>query len=543
MRKSSAVNSFEEHPFSRSRWMNFASRLGNGFFVLSPRAPGFSHVQPMALLIALLGVTIISGMAQNPPPADTPSPAPSTNNAPVPAPLSFGQPVTIDWRWVQGAVFVPTNATNEAQQWDQYDPVINDRELHYAAFYGMNSVCIYLNYYVYLKKKDALLSELEDFLTRADKYGLKTAVIFFDDCHVTPPAGILSSDYQYPPPIYGVHNSRWVQCPGPDIKKKLAENEAKLKAYVQDVVTAHKSDPRIMFWETYNEPNKSQETRKILQDSIGWVHETGTTIPVTATGGGFPGGPYSDFISWHKYHNYSFPKQVDPLPDSLCTECMNRQGQTVPGIIEHFKGKAGYMFWELGIGRDNCRFSWKDNPKTPSTDEPTTPFHGIIYPDGHPWALDDVKALMGADAFAKAPVFNVTYYKDDHFSTLAKTSITPMIDFDLDDEVGTGSPDASAGVPKEHFSVVWTGTILPPATGSFTIYADCDDAVAVSVNSQPIFHKTTPGRSEVSAAVSLTANTPVPIKIEYVHGTGRPSLHLSWSGPQMTKCILLPSKS
>ena len=150
---------------------------------------------------------------------------------------------------------------------------------------------------------------------------------------------------------------------------------------------------------------------------------------------------------------------------------------------------------------------------------------------------------MGADAFAKAPVFSVNYYKDDHFSALAKTSITPMIDFDLDDELGTGSPDASAGVPKEHFSVVWIGTILPPATGSYTISADCDGEVTVSVNSQPIFHKTTPGRSEISAAVSLTANVPAPIKIEYIHGTGRPSLHLSWSGPQMAKCILLPGKS
>ena len=250
---------------------------------------------------------------------------------------------------MQGAVFVPTSATNEAQQWDQYDPVINDRELHYAAFYGMNSVCIYLNYYVYLKKKDALLAELEDFLTRANKYGLKTAVIFFDDCHVPPSTDVLSADYQYPPPVYGVHNGRWLQCPGPDIKKTFSANEDKLKAYVQDVVNAHKSDPRIMFWETYNEPNKSKETRAILQAAIGWVHETGTTIPVTATGGGFPGGPYSDFVSWHKYHNYSFIKQVGSDPDALCTECMNRRARPFPASSTISRARPATCFgsWEL----------------------------------------------------------------------------------------------------------------------------------------------------------------------------------------------------
>ncbi|HZL43230.1 MAG TPA: hypothetical protein VFD66_08105 [Verrucomicrobiae bacterium] len=53
-----------------------------------------------------------------------------------------------DWRWVHGAVFVPTSAVNEAQQWDEYDPVINDRELHCASIYGINCVRVYLHYFI-----------------------------------------------------------------------------------------------------------------------------------------------------------------------------------------------------------------------------------------------------------------------------------------------------------------------------------------------------------------------------------------------------------
>src|ERR1700733_3798734 len=87
-----------------------------------------------------------------------------------PAPLSY----QADWRWVKGAVFVPTKDVNEAQQWDEYDPVINDRELHYASIYGINCVRVYLHYGIYLKKKEVLLKDIEDFLSRADKYGIKT---------------------------------------------------------------------------------------------------------------------------------------------------------------------------------------------------------------------------------------------------------------------------------------------------------------------------------------------------------------------------------
>ena len=57
--------------------------------------------------------------------------AQSTTNAVLSEPPKY----QADWRWVKGAVFVPTSCVNEAQQWDEYDPVINDRELHYASVY------------------------------------------------------------------------------------------------------------------------------------------------------------------------------------------------------------------------------------------------------------------------------------------------------------------------------------------------------------------------------------------------------------------------
>ena len=384
-----------------------------------------------------------------------------------------------------------------------------------------------------------MLQNIEDFLTRADKYGLKTEFVFFDDCWNQPDADILSPDYKYPAPIFGVHNSRWLVSPGENVRQHYADYQNRLKAYVQDIVNAHKDDKRIAFWETYNEPNKSPETRQLLKDSYDWIHETGTTIPLTATGHGFAGGPYSDFKSWHEYGNYDY----SGTPDSLCTECMNRSGQTVSGIVEHFKDKTGFIVWEFGIGRDNCRFTWDENREHPRKDDTPKPFHGVVYPDGHPWSIDDVKALVGAEGFATAPLFAVEYYKDANFAELAKKSVTPMIDFDLGTERGTASPDASAGVPQTNFSVRWIGTILPPTNGTYAFYVAGDNRIKLYVNSKLVVNKKAPEYTEMFKQIKLLGGQPAEVKIEYVHATGEPSLHVAWSGPGLDKNILTPIKN
>jgi hypothetical protein len=485
--------------------------------------------------------------------------APTTNAPAYQPPADFpAMHNTLDWTWVHGAVFVPTNCVNEAQAWDQYDPVRNDRELHFASIYGVNVVRVYLDYFIYLKKKDEFLKDIEDFLTRADKYKIKTEFVFFDACWHNPDRAILKADYQYPKPVFGVHNSQWLKCPGRNALDHYATTQESLKAYVQDVVNAHKDDPRIAFWETYNEPNRSPAVLQLMKDSQQWIHETGTSRLCTATSmNKYPGGPVSDFVTFHQYilQDLNRPKTY------LCSECMNRRDESVPGVVKLYQGKNGYIVWEFGIGRDNCRFPWNNNIKNPAKEDVTKPFHGLVYPDGHPWSVDDAKVWMqaatdldarsaslpnasgtGSKTFDQTPFFDVTYYKDGAFRTVAKTSVTPFIDFDLDTEPGTGSPDASAGVPTENFSVMWKGTIQPPSPGAYTFYADCDDRVELSVNGKPVVSKTQAGRSEASGTVELDGH-PATVEIKYQHGTGAPSLHVLWSATGATKQLLLPAKA
>jgi len=446
-----------------------------------------------------------------------------------------------DWRWIHGAVFVPTSAVNEAQQWDEYDPVINDRELHYASIYGINCVRVYLHYLIYLKDKEQLLKNIEDFLTRADKYGIKVEFVFFDDCWHEPAQEILKANYRYPNPIFGVHNSRWLLSPGHDVLLHYEAHRERLKAYLQDIVSAHKEDPRIVFWETYNEPKtQTPGILKLIQEAQLWVHETGTTIPVTATGGDahYCGDSYSDFLTWHHYnHNYSF--SADPV-HALNTESMCRKEQNVPDLVAHWKGKTGFIVWEFGIGRDNCRFYWGETAGQPAAAEHEKPFHGLVFADGHPWSTNDIAAWLGAEAYAQLPVYHVTYFRDMTFTTAAKASITPAIDFDLQDEIGYGSPDTSIHLPKDHYSIRWTGEVVSPENGPTRLHVKSDGAVKIFVNSQLVINKAKGSRPEATGDVKLFPGKPATITVEYTHETGQASLHLGWISMAGEQKILFP---
>jgi GH43 family beta-xylosidase/uncharacterized protein YjdB len=447
-----------------------------------------------------------------------------------------------DWSWVQGAVFVPTSAVNQIEQWRSYDHEINDRELSYAKTYGINFVRVFMHNLLWENDQVNFLANLEDFLSLADQYGIKVELVFFDDCW-----GDFPVWGDQPKPRYGAHNSQWVEAPGDTVKADYAANKEKLKAYVQGVVGAFKNDDRIAVWNVYNEPSNGESglmdtvTKQIMNDSRIWIKETGSTIPVTSTGGQFSGGPFSDFITYHPYESDypTYPDRYGPNQGVLADEVMNRLTQSVPGVVNNFGKKGlGFVMWSLGIGRDNTRFPWGSDVN-PLTEEPAVPFHGVVYPDGHPWDVNDIKALVG-NAYDTLPIFGVQYFKDNNFEQPVKKSITPRVDFDLGNERGTGSPDSSVGIGEDNFSIRWTGTIQPGATGNYTIFADSDNIARVWIDDIQVIDKQSHAREEVSGTIALTGGEKLAVTIEYVHAAGDASMHVKWSGPNLAKQVLLP---
>jgi len=450
-------------------------------------------------------------------------------------------PDKTDWSWVRGAVYVRSNAVNSVQMWHDYwdHTAVLDRELGYAKRYGFNMVQVYLHWIVYDRHQAEYLQRIDDFLTRADRHGLKTNLIFWDDCGHVEPA------LEFAAPVPGRHNSQMMPNPSHRIRddaQAFDSHRAKFGEYVQAVAGRFKDDRRIAFWQLYNEPLGPVERyrtsaadaniNRLLSWTRDWVKGTGTKIPVTATGGGFYGPKYSDFYTYHSYRmtpTGPLP-HADGGPEHLCTETLCRPTLDVVGILDGLVPKQnGFVVWELMIGRDNCRFPWghSDGPQ-----EPTAPFHGVVYPDGHPWDLREVQALLGEKMYAalEAKSFRAEYFTG-RFTTLKKTSLVPAIDFALGTEAGTGSPDASAGIGQDDFSIRYQAKFVASTTGKFTFTSTSDGPLRLNVGDTQVIDVTDPPHGAATGGIELTTGQTYSVTIEYTHRTGAAHAQIRWAGP------------
>jgi hypothetical protein len=457
-------------------------------------------------------------------------------------------PLRTDWSWVRGAVYVRSDAVNSVQMWHDYwgHTGVVDRELSYASLYGFNMVQVYLHWIVWDRHGDEYLKRIDDFLARASRAGLKVNLILWDDC------GNVEPSLTFSDPVPGRHNSQMMMNPSHRIRDSEAElvaHKDRFRGYVEGVVQRFKDDERVAFWQLYNEGMGPKERYRVgegdanLNRLLGWTREwvkgTGTKTPVTATGGGFYGPKYSDFYT---YHSYGFGDQPLPNaeggPEHLCTETLNRPDKGIAECLRELAGKRnGFVVWELMVGRDNCRFPWGH---ADGLDEPAVPFHGVVYPDGHPWEVGEVKALLGDAAFAslEKKIFRAEYF-DGQFRVKKKTSIAPCVDFELGDEPGYGSPDTSAGIGKDGFSIRWTGRLVAPASGAYELHGDCDGILQLWLDETLVLDKNDHGRRIVRGRIELVAGKPYGVRIDYVHRAGESCNHVSWNGPGFDKRVFM----
>ena len=147
---------------------------------------------------------------------------------------------------------------------------------------------------------------------------------------------------------------------------------------------------------------------------------------------------------------------------------------------------------------------------------------------------------MGPERFERTQFFKASYFRDDAFGQLAKTSVTPMIDFSLVDEAGVGSPDASAGVPRDHFSIQYEGDVLSSAAGSYNISASTDGHVEIQVDGKPVLARRA-GDGDSSAIVELEAHQSYHVTVRYSHASGPAKLRVTWSGPNFSERDMEPA--
>jgi len=311
-----------------------------------------------------------------------------------------------NYGWLRGGDFIPHTAINQLEMWqaETFDTKAIDTDLGYAESIGFNCMRVFLHHAAWEADKAGFKKRVNTYLDIAQKHGIITMFVFFDDCW--------NESYKtgpQPAPKTGIHNSGWIRDPG----KLLYDDPAivkTLEVYVKDVLTTFKHDKRILLWDLYNEPGNNGQHDKslpLLKKVFEWAREANPSQPVSA--GIWNGSPAfanlnkfqldnSDVITYHQYRYIDEHRRVaDSLARRnrplICTEYMARRNAslfqtTMPMLKEK---KIAAINWGFISGKTNTIFAW--NTPIPSGEEPELWFHDILRKDGTPFSEDEVALI------------------------------------------------------------------------------------------------------------------------------------------------------
>lgn len=301
--------------------------------------------------------------------------------------------------WV-GTNYTPAYCVNQVQLWHDFRPEVIDRELAAAKrYFGLNTLRVYLHNIPYEAEKETFLANLEKFLVICQRHGIRPGFTFFDDCHRH--EGIaLDSPTE---PVKGYHNGRWAACP--QDRERTPENLPKFQAYIQDVVRAHARDDRVLWWEIFNEPGKSEYSVNLRRLGYDWAKQVAPQQPVICC---WDDSPQTDIVDAHNYSAdfASWERQLELSSEkgTVFTEAgarwyAPRASSGEPCEVMHWltqrkqaaKYVPGvYLCWELMVGHSNCRWYWGTAEGAP---EPTLPWCGLMWPDATPVSLAEAEAI------------------------------------------------------------------------------------------------------------------------------------------------------
>ncbi|WKZ58618.1 MAG: glycoside hydrolase family 2 TIM barrel-domain containing protein [Cyclobacteriaceae bacterium] len=308
------------------------------------------------------------------------------------------------WGWLRGCDFIPSTAINQLEMWqaETFDTATINKELGWAQAIGLNSMRVYLHHAAWQTDQEGFKDRVSQYLAIADKHGISTLFVFFDDCwNPTFETGT------QPEPKPGVHNSGWLRDPG-DILHQDSTLIHTLEAYVKDVLTEFSNDPRIVLWDLYNEPGNSNYKNKsmpLLQNVFQWGREVNPSQPLSV-------GVWnkellelntfqlanSDVITYHNYGDAEDHQQwIDSLQTYgkplICTEYMARtRNSRFDNIMPLLKKEnIGAYNWGLVAGKTNTIYAW-DTPM-PDGKEPEVWFHDIFRKDGTPYKPEEVELI------------------------------------------------------------------------------------------------------------------------------------------------------
>jgi hypothetical protein len=307
-------------------------------------------------------------------------------------------------QWITGANYLPATAINQLEMWqaETFDAATIDKELGWAQSIGFNTMRVFLHSLVWKGDAPGFKSRINQYLGIAEKHGIKTIFVFFDDCwNKEPRAG------KQPDPKPGIHNSGWMQDPGQTASYD-STGWPVLQQYVTDVMTTFKTDKRILLWDLYNEPGNSgkrDSSYNLVTKVFQWARAVNPEQPISI---GLWAWDFeklnavqlnnSDVITYHNYEEPQWHQRVIELLKAsgrplVCTEYMARtRNSRFHNIFPLLKKQnVGAINWGFVAGKSNTIYAW-DTP-LPGGEQPVEWFHDVFFADGRPYRADEVNLI------------------------------------------------------------------------------------------------------------------------------------------------------
>ncbi len=320
--------------------------------------------------------------------------------------------------WLVGFNYIPATAVNTTEMWqaDTFDPETIDAELTLAKRAGFNCARVFVQYLVWEHDAQGLETRLEQFLALADKHGIRTLFVLFDDCAFS----TMTEPFlgKQPEVIPGEYANGWTPSPGP---KRVLDRATwpELEAYTRAVVGRFRDDPRVLGWDAYNEPGNTgmgNQSLPLLRSVFSWARQANPLQPLTAgVWGGTPESAHtclelSDVISFHSYGQAldlegkitELRRQLRPI---LCTEWLNRPlgsvAETCLPVLAR-QGVGGFH-WGLVNGKTQTHFPWGSKA---GAAEPKVWQHDVFRQDHTPY--DARELALFKETIRKQPSVTVT---------------------------------------------------------------------------------------------------------------------------------------
>lgn len=312
--------------------------------------------------------------------------------------------------WLCGFNYLPSTAVNSTEMWQRetFDAETITREMGWAQRLGLNCCRVFVPSLVWEADPDGLADRLDRFLGIADRHGLVTLPILFDDCAFAgrePYLGMQDA------PVPGVHNSGWTPSPGPSRADDPSAWPV-LQRYITALLSRFGRDERVLGWDLYNEPgNEGRGARSLplLRAAFGWARRAAPTQPLTAGVWAWDDDrreindfllASSDILTFHEYADAGqLAQTVARLKEAgrpvLCTEWMSRTLESrFETHLPVFKREhVGCFFWGLVNGRTQTHFPWGSLPGAPA---PPVWFHDLLGGQGEPYSAEEAALIRQA---------------------------------------------------------------------------------------------------------------------------------------------------